>query len=210
MYWIETKTDAEALRRSEALWTPIWVTSADGTSTGTIPGPAKERGLFWADAIKDLHDAPTERLEMARRHLPLPGAFREMQIARRRIIRDLKKEGKPLDEELRQLHYWAALNSWCIPYSAALGEPGFNVLESTPYATLASLDLTYDVIGCDLLGDLNKTDRKMMRDVWGEPMAHTTAHALYGDLWRARERMLIAHRNEGAKTLLSFVSGLDV
>ena len=78
----------------------------------------------------------------------------------------------------------------------ALREPGFNVLESTPYAKLAKLNLTYDVIGCDELLGLNKTDRKMMREAWGEPKAHTTAHALYGELWREQESKLAVVRNK--------------
>jgi hypothetical protein len=71
---------------------------------------------------------------------------------------------------------------WVAPYSEALGEPGYNVLESTPYAKLAELDLSYDVIGTEELAGLNKSDRKMMREAWGEPKAHITAHALCGEL----------------------------
>lgn len=208
MLWIDTKTDADARQRSEAHWTPVLVENEDGSATASVPGPEKVDGQFWGDAIKEVQDDPTARLAMAERQLPLPGAFSQMAVARRAIIRQLKKEGKPFDDELRQLHYWAALSSWSVPYSEVLREPGFNVLESTPYAKLAKLDLTYDVIGCDELLGLNKTDRKMMREAWGEPKAHTTAHALYGELWRKQESKLAAVRNKRRADLMNEIVAL--
>ena len=208
MLWIDTKTDDEARRRSEAQWTPVWAENEDGSATASVPGPEKVDGQFWGDAIKEVQDDPAARLAMAERQLPLPGAFSQMAVARRATIRQLKKEGKPFDDELRQLHYWAALSSWSILYSEVLREPGFNVLESTPYAKLANLDLAYDVIGCDELLGLNKTDRKMMREAWGEPKAHTTAHALYGELWRKQESKLAAVRNKRRADLMNEIVAL--
>jgi hypothetical protein len=208
MLWIDTKTDDEARRRGEARWTPVWVENEDGSATAGVSGPEKVDGRFWGDAIKEVQDDPAARLAIAERQLPLPGAFSEMAVARRAIIRQLKKEGKPFDYELRQLHYWAALSSWSAPYSEVLGEPGFNVFESTPYAKLANLDLTYDVIGCDELLGLNKTDRKMMREAWGEPKAHTTAHVLYGKLWRDQESKLAAVRGKRRADLMNEIAAL--
>ena len=208
MLWIETKTDDDARRRGEAQWTPVWAENGDGSATASVPGPEKVDGQFWGDAIKEVQDDPAARLAMAERQLPLPGAFSQMAVARRAIIRQLKKEGKPFGDELRQLHYWAALSSWSVPYSEVLREPGFNVLESTPYAKLANLDLTYGVIGCDELLGLNKTDRKMMRDAWGEPKAHTTAHALYGELWREQESKLAAVRNKRRADIMNEIVAL--
>ena len=208
MLWIDTKTDDDARRRGEAQWTPVWAENDDGSATAAVPGPGKVDGQFWGDAIKEVQDDPAARLAMAERQLPLPGAFSQMAVARRAIIRQLKKEGKPFDAELRQLHYWAALSSWSVPYSEVLREPGFNVLESMPYAKLANLDLAYDVIGCDELLGLNKTDRKMMREAWGEPKAHTTAHALYGELWRKQESKLAAVRNKRRADLMNEIVAL--
>jgi len=208
MLWIDTKTDDDARRRGEAQWTPVWAENEDGSATASVPGPEKVDGQFWGDAIKEVQDDPAARLAMAERQLPLPGAFSQMAVARRAIIRQLKKEGKPFDDELCQLHYWAALSSWSVPYSEVLREPGFNVLESTPYAKLADLALTYDVIGCDELLGLNKTDRKMMRAAWGEPKAHTTAHALYGELWREQESKLAAVRGKRRADLMAEIVAL--
>lgn len=208
MLWIDTKTDADARRRGEAQWTPVWTENQDGSAKAAVPGPEKVDGQFWGDAIKEVQDDPAARLAMAERQLPLPGAFSQMAVARRVIIRQLKKEGKPFGDDLRQLHYWAALSSWSVPYSEVLREPGFNVLESTPYAKLANLDLTYDLIGCDELLGLNKTDRKMMRDAWGEPKAHTTAHALYSKLWREQESKLAAVRGKRRDDLMAEIAAL--
>lgn len=206
MLWIETKTDDDARRRSEAQWTPVWTKHADGSATASVPGPEKVGGEIWSEAIHEVQNNPTARLAMAHRQLPLPAAFREMSIALRAIIRQLRKDGQPFDDELRQLHYWAALSSWSAPYSEVLGEPGYNIMESTPYAKLAELDLSYEVIGSEELAGLNKTDRKMMREAWGEPKAHTTAHVLYRGLWREQERKLIEVRTINRSALIREIS----
>lgn len=65
------------------------------------------------------------------------------------------------------------------------------------------LDLSYKVIGCDELLGLNKTDRKMMREAWGESKVHTTANALYRSLWREQEQRLAAVRKGQRDDLLN-------
>lgn len=206
MLWIDTKTDDDARRRSETQWTPVWTKHDDGSTTAVVPGPEKMDGEFWSEAIHEVQNNPAARLAMAHRQLPLPAAFREMAIALRAIIRQLRKEGRPFDDELCQLHYWAALSSWSAPYSEVLGEPGYNIMESTPYAKLAELDLSYEVIGSEELAGLNKTDRKMMREAWGEPKAHTTAHVLYRELWREQERKLVEVRTINRSALIREIS----
>jgi hypothetical protein len=193
MLWIDTKTDADAVARSERIWGMVYKETPDGF-TGSVPGPEKENGEFWGDAIQDLKDDPRARLEMARRQLPLPGAFREMAVALRALIKEARKEGQPFEPLLRELHHFIAISSWYEPYNPIAREPGFNVLERTSYGKLAALDLSWERIGCNELLGLNKTDRKLMIETWGEPAQHTTANALYRNLWlegcqaRATER----------------------
>lgn len=208
MLWIETRTDEDARRRSERLWTSAWSSNPNGTSVARVPGPDRENGQFWGEAIKAAEDSPTERLAIARRQLPLPGAFSQITVARRAIIRQLRKEREPIDGELHALHYWAALSSWGLPYSEVLREPGFNVFESTPYAKFAALDLSYDAVGCDELRGLTQTDRKWMRELWGEPRVNTTAQALYSGLWREQERKLAAVRERRRADLLGELTAL--
>lgn len=183
MIWLETTSDEEAIARSEHMWTPAVQDVLDGGLVATAPGPDLENGKFWADAINDVHDDPCARIAIARRHLPVPAAFREIAIGLRALIRKARKERAEYEPWLRELHHFAAISSWSLPYNEIAQAPGFNVLERTPYARLAGLDLSWDTIGCDELPDLNKTDRTLMRQIWGEPRRHTTANALYRDLW---------------------------
>ena len=194
MLWLETKTEAEAIARSERLWTPVGRDTADGGFVATCPGPEPESGHFWGDAIKELVDDPQGRLDIARRQLPLPGAFRQMALALRALIRDARKQGANFDALLKELHHFAAVSSWTLPYNEIAREPGFNVIERTPYAKLAALDLSWDAVGGDELPLLNKTDRTLMRQVWGEPQRHTTANALYHGLWLEGCRQVAAAR----------------
>jgi hypothetical protein len=54
-----------------------------------------------------------------------------------------------------------------------------------PYSRIASLDLAYDRVGCDRLDLLGVTDRKWMRELWGEPEDHSTAAEQYENLLAA-------------------------
>lgn len=196
MPWINTKSDEDAGQLSEAMWAPVWTEHGDGSVTAKVTGPEEVDGQFWADAIREVRDKPSARLAIALNNLPLPAAFREVSLALRAIIRQLRKDGHPFDNELRQLHYWAAISSWGEAYSTALQGPGYSVLANTPYAKLAELDLSYEIIGSEKLEGLNKSDRRMMREAWGEPKVHTTAHALYETLWREQERKAVERRRK--------------
>ena len=208
MRWTETTSEEDARQRSQKLWGIVLTTHPDGSQRGTVPGPEKVDGEFWADAIKTARDDPHRRIAMAKRQLPLPAAFQEIAVALRAIIKQRKREDLPTEYELRELHYWAALKSWSVPYSELLKEPGFNVLESTPYSKLAALDLGYQTLGCDELIGLNKTDRKWMREAWGEPKVHTTAHVLYRELWQEQERRLNAERTNCRNSLLAEIRAI--
>lgn len=196
MLWIDARTKEEAVARSERLWTPVATDSLDGGWSARVPGPEQQDGKFWADAIADVKDDPRRRLDIARRQLPLPGAFREMAIALRALIRDARKQGENPETLLTELHHFAAISSWSLPYNEIAQEPGFNVIERTPYASLAALDLSWDVIGCDELPLLNKTDRKLMRELWGEPTNHRSANTLYRALWEQGCKEIARQRAE--------------
>ncbi|HEY0413283.1 MAG TPA: hypothetical protein VGD66_09080, partial [Allosphingosinicella sp.] len=47
-------------------------------------------------------------------------------------------------------------------------------------------------VGCDELSLLNQTDRKLMRQIWGEPAQHSTAHDLYREFFDRQERRIAA------------------
>lgn len=186
MLWIETTTNAEARALNESIWAIEVTEEPDGSIVGRSTGPLEE-GEFWTVALDRVKDDPKQRFEVARRHLPLPAAWREMAIALRAIIRQARKDKVGFEEYLRTLHGLAAISSFA----------GFGILERIPYARLANLDLSYARIGSDSLELLNKTDGKWMREAWGEPFAHTTAQDLYRDLFEA-ERKRVREEDEAA------------
>jgi len=143
----------------------------------TVPGESLEalstpEGVFWADHIKTLYDRPADRLDFARRYLPLPGAFREALTATRALIRKSRKAGedtRPLLEELYQL---AALNFYLNRRDRVDGLPAWNVVGVITAEEIASLRFWYDEIGYEVLDTLKPTDRKWLVEAFGEPGAH--------------------------------------
>ncbi len=185
MLWIDTKTDKEAEEIWASIWDPVFSMQPDGSMLGRSPGPVEAGGEFWYEALQREKDDPARRYEIARRHLPLPAAWREMAIALRAVIRQARKAGADFEPQLRELHRLAAIWSFSAPAPSGRAGSGYGVIEMTPYAKLAALDLSWSRVGCDELSLLNATDRKLMRATWGESKTHTTAHALYRTIFRA-------------------------
>lgn len=149
-----------------------------------------ESGSFWADKIKDLYSEPAERLALAMENLPLPGAFKEATIAARALIRQKRKAKDLYLEELELLYWLAAIESFSIPYSKYLKQPGFNVMQSVPGDEIIKMDVHYSKLGYEKLNLLNKTDAKWLVEVWGKPKSHTTMHKLYKSIWQKYEKEL--------------------
>ncbi len=137
MLWIETTTNAEARALDRGIWEVVGRHEPDGSFAAQAPGPGPENGEFWADALDRIKDDPDERYAMARRHLPLPAAWREMAIALRTKIRKARREKTDYENLLRELHHLAAMWSYT----------DYGYIERIPYARLASLDLAYHRIG---------------------------------------------------------------
>ena len=149
---------------------------------------------FWADRIESLRGESFKRIRRALEKLPLPAAFREAAIAAREIIREKIKNHQDYEEDLALLYWLAALNSFSVPYSELLQEPGYNVIESVPEKTLKGLLFTYQDLGYEQLVLLNKTDRKRMVELWGYPKSHSTLHEIHHDLWCEYEQKFKAKR----------------
>ncbi|WP_221985885.1 hypothetical protein [Rhizobium laguerreae] len=98
-----------------------------------------------------------------------------MAIALRTKIRTARKEKVGYEDLLRELHHLAAMASYA----------GYGIIQRVPYARVAALDLSYDRVGFDQLLFLGATDGKWMRELWGEPSAHSTAAVLYADMLAA-------------------------
>lgn len=178
MSWIDTETDEQANSSSSNFWDEL---RSD-----------LDTGEFWADKIKKLRGEPDKRLALAYKQLPLPGAFREASIALRSIIRTKKKSKDIFIDELALLYWFAAINSFSIPYSKYLQQPGYNVIESIPGKVIKNLPFSYFDLGYEKLELLNKTDIKWFVGIWGEPKTHTTMHELHHDVWSRYEKSLLA------------------
>jgi len=175
--WLETEGDDDARSRAGEFWRAL----SDDLSAGE----------FWADRIKAYRGEPAKRLALAMENLPLPAAFREGAIATRALIRAKRREDEDFEEELTLLYWLAAVRSFILDYAPRLKQPGFNVVQSIPGDRILGLRYSYDELGYEELDLLNKTDVKWLREVWGEPSAHTTLNALHADVWNEYEDKLI-------------------
>jgi len=180
--WLDSQRDDDAEIRAERFW--------------TVMREELDAGAFWADRIKHHRDEPGKRLQMAMNRLPLPAAFREAAIALRAIIRAKRKDGASFQEEIGLLYWLAAIESFMLPYAEALREPGFNVLEAIPGKRLRSLPIDYKALGYERLALLNKTDRKWLVELWGEPQTHSTLNEIHRALWDEYEGKLIERRRK--------------
>jgi len=197
MLWIETNTDEEVEQRDAAIWDLTWEETPNGGLQGSVPGPREEGGEFWYETLQKSKSDPTARFAIAQRHLPLPASWNEMAVALRAMVRADRKEGRDPEVHLRELHRLAAIWSFAVENAADRGR-GYGVLEMTPYARVAALDYSWEKIGCDELILLKVTDRKWMREAWGEPATHTTAKQLYADFYR-QEEARVARQNEAKR-----------
>lgn len=175
MLWVETTTDEEAQALDRQIWDVATREEPDGTVISQAPGPAPENGEFWSHALDRMKDDPDQRYAMARRHLPLPAAWREMALALRMKIRQARKEKTGYEDLLRELHHLAAMSSYA----------GYSHIQRVPYARIAALDLSYNTVGTERLLLLGATDGKWMREMWGEPSQHSTAADLYKEMLAA-------------------------
>lgn len=174
--WHKTESDTEADKHAKDFW------SRHKTEL--------DSGEFWADRIKKMKGEPIKRLSLALDNKPLPASFREAAVAIRSLIKEKRKSKESYEDELALLYWLAAINSFSIPYSDVLQEPGYNVIESIHGKILKNMSFTYDTLGFKKLALLNKTDIKWIVEEWGEPNKHATLHDIHIDVWREYEEKL--------------------
>lgn len=173
MKWLDTPDHQDTSANSAVFWATHRAALQDGS--------------FWADRITRFRDQPIERLNIAIENLPLPAAFREAAVAIRALARERIGRKEDFTDELVLLYWLAAIESFGVPYSHFLGQPGFNVLQSIPGQVIKALPFTYAQLGYKHLGLLNKTDTKWCIARWGEPAAHITLNELHSDMWHKFE-----------------------
>ncbi|MBC7698633.1 MAG: hypothetical protein H7Z70_09740 [Bacteroidia bacterium] len=151
-------------------------------------------GEFWADRIKAFKGEPVTRLQFAIQNLPLPAAFREAVIAIRSLVREKRKNSDVYQDELALLYWLAVMDSFSVPYSETLCEPGYNIIESIPGDVVKNLPFTYHQIGYNKLSLLNLTDITWIIELWGEPESHSTLNVFHNKTWHEYELKLLNHR----------------
>lgn len=188
-----------SIEESETFSAEFWQSHRDALASGE----------FWADRIAALRTEPNRRLKLAIENLPLPAAFREAAIAVRSLIREKRKVKAEYKDELSLLYWLAAINSFSIPYSEVLREPGYNVMETIPGQSVKKLPFSYRELGHEHLDLLNKTDVKWIEEAWGAPSKHNTLHTMYIGLWQEFEENLRvvreAERNKFSNTVMSLI-----
>lgn len=192
--WHKTETDLDAEKHVGDFW--------------SRHRDELQSGEFWADRIKQLRGEPVKRLTVALENMPLPASFREAAIATRVLIRNKRKQKASYDEELALLYWLAAINSFSIPYSEVLKEPGYNVIESIPGKKLKGLPFSYKSLGYEKLALLNKTDIKWLTESWGKPDKHTTLHQMHNDVWVEYELKLKGKRKQREQEFFNSI-GMD-
>ena len=189
MAWINTESEDQANSSSTKFWETL--------------RKDLNREAFWADKIRSFRGDPAKRLAMALDNLPLPAAFREGAVALRAFIRQKRKTKESFSNELALLYWFAAIDSFSIPYSSYLRQPGYNVIESIPGKILKTLPFSYSELGYQKLKLLNKTDVKWCIEVWGEPKIHTTLHEIHKDIWQRYEKELPAKQKKNFDAMLA-------
>ena len=195
MLWTETHTDADAHELQQSKWRPKVFEESNSWSVKIDGDSLYADGVFWSDACKKLKGHPRKRLAIAIRHLPLPGAFKEACISLRAVIREARNHEIDYSEHLSQLHFYAAVSSFCLPYSETLQTPGYNIFESMPFSVFESrMNLSWHQIGYKSLGLLNKTDVSWMLELWGKPARQKSTHELYSYIWLEYEDKWREHK----------------
>jgi len=146
---------------------------------------------FWADKVKRLkkEGRNKEVLRICRGKIPFPGAFGEISIALRKLIREKRKQKQEYDDLLKQLYENSVVGEF-FGFSVA---DVFNERTAISIAKryMPKIDCSYDQIGYEEVGTLNVTDIKWIVEKWGEPSRHAdpTEHnsALYKELERELE-----------------------
>ena len=192
--WLSTETDEDVT----AFLKNFWNSHSDSLSDD----------LFWVDEIRKEKNNPDNRLQIAFSNLPLPAAFREAAIALRAMIRKERKERKESSKKRvkkAKLLYWlAAINSLSIKYSSQCGTPGYNIIESIPGEIIKSMKINYKKLGYEKLDLLNKTDIKWLKEILGEPDAHSTLNELQSDVWCEYEQKFNQRRGREFLRLKDF------
>ena len=146
--------------------------------------PMAPAGVFWIDDIAPLEARPEERLELARKYMPLPAAFREAATALRALILDPYRRQVDGEDLLSDLYLVAAQENFLLAPAKLPGVgSAYNVASTIPRHIWQDLPMPYASIGYRNLPLLSWTDRDWLAAAWGEPDRHSTARQYHEAVW---------------------------
>lgn len=119
------------------------------------------------------------------RAFPQMGAFRQAATLLRGRMRELRKDGRPWEEELERLYRVAA---WAdLLHGKWEGNPALSMgqLKRVDMLSHQDLPIDYSRLGYQKLTLLGTTDCKLLAERHGEPSSHFHARELYGEALQA-------------------------
>ena len=134
---------------------------------------------FSTDTVKRLKRAGRNReiVDVCKLNLPVSGAFSEMAVALRKLIRERRKDKKRYNDVLRQLYHAAVWHNFFSDFDAlCLMEQADSCRLATRFIPRIKCD--YNLIGYEHLDMLGVNDVKWIVASWGEPNTHGTARSI--------------------------------
>ena len=188
--WLDTVDFEDALARSREFDASL----REQVVSGEARRPTQKADrVFWPERVRELIALGDEAaaLDLAIRHLPLPGAFAAAAAIWRTRVRRLRRSKGDWRSALLGLYRLAALASLSVPYSEAVRQSGFHVAQVIPGVVLRGLHVDYQALGYRELTLLNATDVKWLVEAFGEPREHSTVHRIHHAVWAEYERRLL-------------------
>ena len=181
--WLDTSSDAEAL----ALAKPLVAHYEAGLGR---PRPREP----WEEELRWSRRDPTRRAKIALESLPRRGSFEEAVEALRFLIADAPQDDpKRRNDELRLLHWLAAVHTLCEREVPGTPATGYAVIERIPAKRLLAANLHYVDIGYRKIPLLTGPDIQLMTEAWGEPRKHLDPYEACQRLWDTSARIVQQH-----------------
>ncbi len=159
----------------------------------------RQGSASWQKLCMELRSAGQydKALLICRQHFPQWGAFSQAATILRAEIRSTHKLNKDVEPQLRELFKLAVHASFL--HDKLDGSPTITTkqLKLLPPSAWENLDMPYSAIGLNKLRLLVQSDRKMMSDLWGEPVRHVSAREFHREAWQRLLQIYAAPAGQG-------------
>ncbi len=144
-------------------------------------GPAQP----WQDSARQARDCGDyeSALRLCQGEYPKVQAFQQALVTLRARLREDLKQAMPPQNTLAALYHTAALADLFRADSPDRPECPAAILQAAALEASQRFVFDYHLIGYQQLKLLNKTDRAMLVDHWGEPDSHAHVEQVLGQAW---------------------------